>query len=173
MTRRSLPESAGGFPATTLHAYTPGPSCIPFPFVCAQRSDRCPWWQWLAKVVAQRSGGLGYIQRSHIPEPGGHHFPLWRTSDRRAQLRANGSQMGLYPMGVRSCMQWSVASVSSPESILSGHREPGDGHISVLSPVGLALLGLKVGATARWCSPSGEVRHAKVISVTRAAQAAA
>lgn len=43
--------------------------------------------------------------------------------------------------------------------------DPATGHISVLSPVGLALLGLKVGSVARWRSPVGEECTAKVLSV--------
>lgn len=33
---------------------------------------------------------------------------------------------------------------------------PATGHVSVLSPAGLALLGLPVGATATWTGPKGE-----------------
>lgn len=54
-----------------------------------------------------------------------------------------------------------------------GQTEPRDGHISVLSPVGLALIGLGVGALATWHSPSGEPCQARVISVCPAAQLAA
>jgi regulator of nucleoside diphosphate kinase len=34
--------------------------------------------------------------------------------------------------------------------------EPAQGRISVLSPAGLALLGLTAGALARWVGPGGE-----------------
>ena len=34
--------------------------------------------------------------------------------------------------------------------------EPGKGYISVLSPAGMGLIGLPVGALARWTSPGGE-----------------
>lgn len=43
--------------------------------------------------------------------------------------------------------------------------EPNGGFISVLSPVGLALLGLPVGATARWRAPSGEESAAVVMAI--------
>ena len=43
--------------------------------------------------------------------------------------------------------------------------EPAAGFISVLSPVGLSLLGLKEGAIARWRTPSGEECLAEVASV--------
>ena len=42
--------------------------------------------------------------------------------------------------------------------------EPARGFISVLSPVGLALLGLRVGATARWQTPRGP-RSATVLDI--------
>jgi regulator of nucleoside diphosphate kinase len=40
--------------------------------------------------------------------------------------------------------------------------EPARGFISVLSPVGLALIGLRVGALARWRTPGGEEGCARV-----------
>jgi regulator of nucleoside diphosphate kinase len=43
--------------------------------------------------------------------------------------------------------------------------EPSAGFISVLSPVGISLLGLKTGSVARWQSPSGEGAAAKVIAL--------
>ncbi|MBJ2154754.1 GreA/GreB family elongation factor [Variovorax sp. IB41] len=42
---------------------------------------------------------------------------------------------------------------------------PNDGFISVLSPVGIGLLGLKAGATARWRTPGGEESAARVLTV--------
>lgn len=43
--------------------------------------------------------------------------------------------------------------------------EPTIGFVSVLSPVGCSLLGLRVGDIARWKTPSGEVGGAQVLSV--------
>jgi regulator of nucleoside diphosphate kinase len=43
--------------------------------------------------------------------------------------------------------------------------EPSAGFISVLSPVGRGLLGLRVGAVARWQTPSGEEGAAEVIAI--------
>jgi len=43
--------------------------------------------------------------------------------------------------------------------------QPATGRISVLSPVGVALLGLRVGATARWTTPTGEEKTARVTAV--------
>ena len=42
--------------------------------------------------------------------------------------------------------------------------EPARGFVSVLSPVGLGLLGLRVGATARWQTPRGP-RTATVLQI--------
>lgn len=39
------------------------------------------------------------------------------------------------------------------------------GQVSVLSPVGCALLGLRVGQVARWSTPTGESRTAQVVAV--------
>ncbi|MDH6165967.1 regulator of nucleoside diphosphate kinase [Variovorax boronicumulans] len=46
-----------------------------------------------------------------------------------------------------------------------GDAEPSAGFISVLSPVGIGLLGLKAGATARWHTPGGEENNARVVAV--------
>lgn len=43
--------------------------------------------------------------------------------------------------------------------------EPANGFISVLSPVGTSLLGLKVGSTATWRSPTGEKCQLKVLRI--------
>jgi len=49
---------------------------------------------------------------------------------------------------------------------------PGAGFVSVLSPVGLALLGLRVGSVARWQAPGGEERAAAVTAVLYQPEAA-
>jgi regulator of nucleoside diphosphate kinase len=43
--------------------------------------------------------------------------------------------------------------------------EPQAGFVSVLSPVGLALLGQRVGATVSWASPDGSHRRAEVDAI--------
>ena len=43
--------------------------------------------------------------------------------------------------------------------------EPAAGFVSVLSPVGSALLGLRVGSTARWSTPTGELRAAEILAI--------
>jgi regulator of nucleoside diphosphate kinase len=43
--------------------------------------------------------------------------------------------------------------------------EPAAGFVSVLSPVGASLLGLRVGATARWVTPGGEPGAAQVVAI--------
>ena len=43
--------------------------------------------------------------------------------------------------------------------------EPAAGFVSVLSPVGMALLGLRLGDLARWSAPGGHERTARVLEV--------
>lgn len=43
--------------------------------------------------------------------------------------------------------------------------EPGAGFMSVLSPVGRSLLGLRVRSVARSCTPTGDERAAEVLAV--------
>lgn len=45
------------------------------------------------------------------------------------------------------------------------HAEPARGFISVLSPVGASLLGLRVGETARWRTPGGQGGAARILAV--------
>lgn len=62
------------------------------------------------------------------------------------------------------------------EDVVSGKRqkltlcypadaEPHLGFISVLSPVGAAVLGQRVGATARWRTPNGDTCEALIVSL--------
>ncbi|MED5619647.1 GreA/GreB family elongation factor [Ideonella sp. BN130291] len=43
--------------------------------------------------------------------------------------------------------------------------EPAAGFVSVLSPVGRSLLGLRVGSVARWATPVGEDKSAEVLAI--------
>ena len=43
--------------------------------------------------------------------------------------------------------------------------DPQLGFVSVLSPIGLGLLGRQVGATVRWGSPDGTERMAEVVAI--------
>jgi len=43
--------------------------------------------------------------------------------------------------------------------------EPAMGRVSVLSPLGASLLGLRVGDTARWTTPTGGNQTAQVLAV--------
>ncbi|MCG3190521.1 MAG: Regulator of nucleoside diphosphate kinase [Burkholderiaceae bacterium] len=43
--------------------------------------------------------------------------------------------------------------------------EPAAGFVSVLSPLGLSLLGLRVGDLARWSTPAGGERTAEVVAI--------
>ncbi len=43
--------------------------------------------------------------------------------------------------------------------------EPADGFVSVLSPIGLALLGVRVGEQACWHTPAGQLQRAEVVAL--------
>jgi regulator of nucleoside diphosphate kinase len=43
--------------------------------------------------------------------------------------------------------------------------EPSAGFVSVLSPVGSGLLGLRVGHVARWATPAGEEKAAEILAI--------
>jgi len=42
---------------------------------------------------------------------------------------------------------------------------PAIGFVSVLSPVGSALLGLRVGSMARWSTPAGDEKAAEILAI--------
>ncbi|KQX20565.1 GreA/GreB family elongation factor [Variovorax sp. Root434] len=46
-----------------------------------------------------------------------------------------------------------------------GDAQPGAGFVSVLSPVGIGLLGVKTGTLARWQMPNGTEGAAHVVAV--------
>lgn len=46
-----------------------------------------------------------------------------------------------------------------------GDSQPGAGFVSVLSPVGIGLLGVKTGALARWDMPNGTEGATRVVAV--------
>lgn len=43
--------------------------------------------------------------------------------------------------------------------------EPAVGFVSVLSPVGSALLGMRVGSIARWSTPAGDEKAAEILAI--------
>ena len=53
-----------------------------------------------------------------------------------------------------------------------GDAEPAAGYISVLSPVGNSLLGLKTGDVARWLTPTGEQCAAEIAAIQYQPEAA-
>lgn len=43
--------------------------------------------------------------------------------------------------------------------------QPAAGFVSVLSPLGISLLGMRVGNVARWLTPVGEERAAEIVAI--------
>ena len=43
--------------------------------------------------------------------------------------------------------------------------EPAAGFVSVLSPVGASLIGLRVGSVTRWSTPAGDERTAEILAI--------
>jgi len=56
------------------------------------------------------------------------------------------------------------------ELVYPSEADPATGKISVLTPVGSALLGLRVGQEIAWDFPDGSVRRLKVAAVSQAAR---
>jgi regulator of nucleoside diphosphate kinase len=49
--------------------------------------------------------------------------------------------------------------------VYPSRADASDGYISVLAPVGVALLGLRVGQTIDWAMPAGRVRQLRIVEV--------
>lgn len=49
--------------------------------------------------------------------------------------------------------------------VYPGEEDAGAGRISVLSPLGVALIGTAAGQVVRWRAPSGELRKLRVLRV--------
>ena len=49
--------------------------------------------------------------------------------------------------------------------------DPAAGRVSVLSPVGLALIGTRAGATAHWRTPGGEEGAAQIVEIVHQPEA--
>ena len=50
--------------------------------------------------------------------------------------------------------------------VFPDEADPGRGKVSVLAPVGAALIGLAEGQTIEWAFPDGRPRHLSVLAVT-------
>lgn len=56
------------------------------------------------------------------------------------------------------------------ELVYPDESDPAIGKISVLTPVGSALIGLRVGQEIAWAFPDGSIRHLKVTNVALPAE---
>lgn len=52
------------------------------------------------------------------------------------------------------------------------HADAEQGRISILAPIGTALLGLSIGATIEWPVPDGRTRRLRVVAITYQPEAA-
>lgn len=59
----------------------------------------------------------------------------------------------------------STGRVRTVELVLPEHSNAGEGRVSVLSPLGAALLGLAEGALFRWQAPSEVALDVKILGV--------
>ena len=81
--------------------------------------------------------------------------PPWKVG---RHVITMGSQVLLTDLDMRRT--WTLT-LSYPED-----ANVGDGCVSVLSPVGASLIGLRAGDTARWETPRGDLGSAIVLAVT-------
>jgi regulator of nucleoside diphosphate kinase len=74
-------------------------------------------------------------------------------------------------MGSRVCFRdHSDGRIHDLRLVYPAQSNPGAGCISVLTPVGSALLGLETGATMQWLDRGGRTKELTVLSVEKVAQ---
>lgn len=85
------------------------------------------------------------------------------------------ARMPLDVAGIGSRISWRDETTGRVQTAVLVWPEDADidaGRASVLTPIGVALLGLKVGARFPWQTRSGETRELVVLSVDQSAQSA-
>lgn len=79
------------------------------------------------------------------------------------------ARMATDVVGIGSCVTWRDETTGQEQSATLVWPEQADiaaGRVSVLTPIGVALLGLKSGARFQWETRSGERRDLTVLSVS-------
>lgn len=109
---------------------------------------------------------LDYVRLSRFPDS--------QLPAALADLLANAEIVHACDMPVDVVTMYSQVDVLDGQTMLGqklticypADARPDAGHISVFSPVGCGLLGVKVGAVARWVAPNGQDASAQVQAIS-------
>lgn len=111
----------------------------------------------LLNLLRRDAPGVGLHPRYHVIEEMLDASVLMKSRDVPADVVTMSSRVLLQDS--RTGRQHALTLCYPPDA------EPAVGFVSVLSPIGSALLGLRVGDTARWFTPSGEESAAEVLAI--------
>lgn len=104
--------------------------------------------------------------------PTGLADPMRELLDGAELLPTADVPADLVTMRSKVCVTPSSGEVLTLELSYPDEADAAAGRLSVLSPLGLALLGARVGDVIRWDSPDGRVHHAQLLSLPYQPEAA-
>jgi regulator of nucleoside diphosphate kinase len=98
-----------------------------------------------------------------MPEVAGY---LADELDRAQVLRSGKAAVGFVRMGCEvEFRDETTGKVQAVTLVYPGEADIGQGKISVLTPVGAALIGLSAGQSIRWVTRTGETKRLTVLDV--------
>ncbi|MBK3406742.1 nucleoside diphosphate kinase regulator [Methylorubrum populi] len=115
----------------------------------------------------ERLVGLAAAAMDRMPEVAGY---LADELDRAQVVRAGKAAPAFAGMGCRvEFRDDTTGKVQTVTLVYPGEADIGQGRISVLTPVGAALIGLSKGQSIDWATRTGETRRLTVLEVHEAA----
>jgi len=111
----------------------------------------------LLNLVRRDGGGDGFPARRHAVED------VLDASAIVPSRRVPRDVVTMYSQVLLQDLQ--TGKRSTPTLCYPADAEPALGFVSVLSPVGSGLLGLRVGSVARWPSPAGDEQAAEILAI--------
>jgi regulator of nucleoside diphosphate kinase len=118
------------------------------------------------KVTAEDHGrlaGLASAAMDRMPAVAGY---LADELDRAQVVRSGRAAVGCVRMGCEvEFRDDTTGKVQAVTLVYPGEADIGQGRISVLTPVGAALIGLSAGQSIRWVTRMGETKRLTVLDV--------
>ncbi|WP_336489880.1 nucleoside diphosphate kinase regulator [Methylobacterium nigriterrae] len=118
------------------------------------------------KVTAEdheRLSGLAAAAMERMPEVAAY---LADELDRAQIVRSGKATLGFVRMGCRvEFRDDTTGKVQAVTLVYPGEADIGEGRISVLTPVGAALLGLSTGQSINWATRTGVAKRLTVLDV--------
>ena len=94
---------------------------------------------------------------------------LFDEIDRATVCPADKLPLGVVTLGSEvSYLDDSTGAVRRVQLVMPGKADIDDGKVSILTPMGAGLIGLKAGQSIDWPCPDGRPRVLKILEVTQA-----